>query len=76
MNSFNTPTLFTRRNRPLHTLWLESQAWFCAHELGRLSGHFYDEHCMRKLDPDQYRSVQLLRYGKYQETTMVSESGA
>lgn len=55
MDSFNTPTLFTRHNRPLHTLWLESQAWFCAHELGRLSGHFY---------------------GKYQETTMVSESGA
>lgn len=49
MDSFNTPTLFTHRNRPLHTLWLESQAWFCAHELGRLSGHFYDEHCMRKL---------------------------
>ncbi|WP_230388421.1 hypothetical protein [Pseudomonas putida] len=31
---------------------------------------------MRKLDPDQYRTVQLRRYGKYQETTMVSESGA
>ena len=31
---------------------------------------------MRKLDPDQYRTVQLLRYGRYQETTMVSESGA
>ncbi|BAW25188.1 MULTISPECIES: Bro-N domain-containing protein [Pseudomonas] len=76
MDSLKTPTLFTRHNRPLHTLWLESQAWFCAHELGRLSGHFFDEHCMRKLDPDQYRSVQLLRYGKYQETTMVSESGA
>ncbi|MEC4561565.1 BRO-N domain-containing protein [Pseudomonas inefficax] len=76
MDSLNTPTLFFRHNRPLHTLWLESQAWFCAHELGRLSGHFFDEHCMRKLDPDQYRTVQLLRYDKYQETTMVSESGA
>ena len=76
MDSLNTPTLFSRHNRPLHTLWLESQAWFCAHELGRLSGHFFDEHCMRKLDPDQYRTVPLLRYGKHQETTMVSESGA
>ena len=76
MDSLNTLTLFFRHNRPLHTLWLESQAWFCAHELGRLSGHFFDEHCMRKLDPDQYRTVQLLRYDKYQETTMVSESGA
>ncbi|MGA9660081.1 MAG: Bro-N domain-containing protein [Pseudomonas alloputida] len=76
MTDLYTPTLFTRHNRPLHTLWLESQAWFCAHELGRLSGHFFDEHCMRKLDPDQYRIVPLLRYGNYQETTMVSESGA
>ncbi|NWC84284.1 prophage antirepressor [Pseudomonas putida] len=76
MTDLHTSTLFTRHNRPLHTLWLESQAWFCAHELGRLSGHFFDEHCMRKLDPDQYRTVQLLRYGQYQEATMVSESGA
>ncbi|MGO3986677.1 Bro-N domain-containing protein [Pseudomonas sp. SAS7] len=76
MDSLHKPTLFTRYNRPLHTLWLESQAWFCAHELGRLSGHFFDEHCMHKLDPDQYRTVPLLRYGKSQETTIVSESGA
>ncbi|MEE1890906.1 BRO-N domain-containing protein [Pseudomonas carassii] len=69
-------TLFTRHNRPLHTLWLESQAWFCAHELGRMTGRFFDEHCIRKLDPDQHRTVQLLRYGQYSETTMVSESGA
>jgi len=71
-----TPTLFYRHNRPLHTLWFESQAWFCAHELGRLSGHFFDGHCMRKLDPDQYRAMKLLRYGTCQEMTMVSESGA
>ncbi|WP_205300211.1 Bro-N domain-containing protein [Pantoea sp. Tr-811] len=76
MDSLYTPTLFTRNNRPLNTLWLESQAWFCAHELGRLSARFFDEHCIRKLDPDQYRTVQLLRYGQYQETAMVSESGA
>ncbi|GLO56841.1 hypothetical protein PPUJ20066_28770 [Pseudomonas putida] len=44
--------------------------------LGRLSGHFFDEHCMRKLDTDQHRSVLLLRNGQYQQTTMVSESGA
>ncbi|MGG6353597.1 BRO-N domain-containing protein [Pseudomonas putida] len=76
MTDLQKPSLFIRHNRPLHTLWLESQAWFCAHELGRLSGHFFDEHCMRKLDPDQYRTVPLVRCGKYQETTMVSESGA
>ncbi|WEL54445.1 hypothetical protein PZ739_21800 [Pseudomonas kermanshahensis] len=31
---------------------------------------------MRKLDTDQHRSVPLLRNGQYQQTTMVSESGA
>ncbi|MDD2150968.1 hypothetical protein NPS52_09990 [Pseudomonas putida] len=75
MNSVYTSPLFTRHNRPLHTLWLESQAWFCTHELGRLSARFLDEHCIHKLDPDQYRKVQLLRYGQYQETTMLCESG-
>ncbi|MEN4829773.1 Bro-N domain-containing protein [Pseudomonas sp. P39-UII1] len=76
MDKYYSSTLFTRHNRPLHTLWLESQAWFCAHELGRLSARFFDEHCVRKLDPDQYRNVQLLRYGQCQETMMISESGA
>lgn len=76
MTDLHESTLFTRNNRPLHTLWLESQAWFCAHELGRMTGRFFDEHCIRKLDPDQHRTVQLLRYGQYSETTMVSESGA
>ncbi|WP_028694717.1 BRO-N domain-containing protein [Pseudomonas cremoricolorata] len=76
MTNLHSPTLFTRHNRPLHTLWLESQAWFCARELGRLSGRFFDEHCLRKLDPDQCRVVQLLRYGQCAQTTMVSESGA
>lgn len=61
-NSHYSSTLFTRHNRPLHTLWLETQAWFCARELGRLAGRFFDEHCIRTLDPDQYRTVQLLRY--------------
>lgn len=76
MTDLHTPNLFTRYNRPLHALWLESQAWFCAQELGRLTGHYLDEHCIRKLDPDQHCQVQLLRYGQYKETTMVSESGA
>lgn len=31
---------------------------------------------MRKLDTDQHRSLLLLRNGQYQQTTMVSESGA
>lgn len=75
MTDLHAPTLFTRHNRPLHALWLESQAWFCAHELGRLTGHFFNDQCVRRLDADQHRTVQLLRYGTYRETTMVSESG-
>ncbi|MDG9886596.1 Bro-N domain-containing protein [Pseudomonas sp. GD04058] len=70
------PTLFTRHNRPLHTLWLESQAWFCARELGRLMGRFVDERCIGRLDPDQWRTLRLLRYGREVEALMVSESGA
>lgn len=43
MDNHYSSTLFTRHNRPLHTLWLESQAWFCAHELGRMTGWAYGE---------------------------------
>lgn len=76
MTDHHEPILFYRHNRPLHVLWLESQAWFCALELGRMTGHFFDQHCIRKLDPDQHRKVQLLRFGQYQATAMISESGA
>lgn len=76
MPNHHTPTLFTRHNRPLHTLWLESQAWFHARDLGRLMGRFLDEHAVRKLDPDQTRALSLLQYGEYQNTLMISESGA
>lgn len=76
MTDLHIPTLFTRHNRPLHAIWLEHQAWFCAQELGRLTGYYFDEHCIRKLDPDQHCQVHLLRYGQHQKTTMVSESGA
>lgn len=76
MPNHHTPTLFTRHNRPLHTLWLESQAWFHARDLGRLMGRHLDEHAVRKLDADQTRTLSLLQYGEYLDTLMVSESGA
>lgn len=76
MTDLHDPILFTRHNRPLHALWLESQAWFCARELGRLIGRYLDEHIVRKLDPDQRRTVRLLRYGEYCDTVMINESGA
>ncbi|WP_342624485.1 Bro-N domain-containing protein [Pseudomonas alkylphenolica] len=76
MTDLYEPIRFTRHNRPLHTLWLESQAWFCARELGRLIGRYLDEHIVRKLDADQRRTLSLLRYGEYRDTVMISESGA
>lgn len=76
MPAHYTPTLFTRHNRPLHTLWLDSQAWFCAREFGRLIGRYLDDPIVRKLDKDQHRCVPLLRYGQITNTLMISESGA
>lgn len=76
MTDLYNPILFTRHNRPLHTLWLESQAWFCARELGRLIGRHLDEQLVRRLDKDQHRKLSLLRYGEYRDTVMISESGA
>lgn len=70
------PLRFSRHNRPLHALWLDSQAWFSARELGRLIGRYVDDHIVCKLDPDQQRTLSLLRYGEYRETVMISESGA
>lgn len=76
MKAHYEPTLFLRHNRPLHAIWLESQAWFCVRELGRLMGRYLDDHIVCKLDEDQHKVVSLLRYGDYQEITIVSESGA
>ncbi|UVJ42958.1 Bro-N domain-containing protein [Pseudomonas sp. LS1212] len=70
------PILFIRHHRHLHTLWLESQAWFCARDLGRLLGRHLDERAVRKLDPDQKRTLWLQRYGELHRSLMISESGA
>jgi len=47
-----TPTLFVRHNRILHTLLLESEAWFCVPDLSRLMGCRMGERQIRKLDGD------------------------
>ncbi len=70
------PLSFTRHNRPLHTLWLESQAWFSARDLGRLIGRHLESHALRKLDPDQTRTLPLLYNGEVQQTVMINESAA
>ncbi|MCY1394350.1 hypothetical protein D9M71_92670 [compost metagenome] len=69
------PKVFTRHNRFLHAFMQNNQAWFCAQDLGRLMGKPLNERLTLKLDPDQRRSVCLLKDGKTVETLMVSESG-
>lgn len=69
-----TPIVFTRHNRPLHTLWLESQVWFSARDIGRLIGRHLESHALRKLDPDQTRTLPLLYNGIHQPTVMINES--
>ncbi|MCE6980373.1 phage antirepressor protein [Pseudomonas frederiksbergensis] len=68
-------TLFTRHNIYLHALLVENQAWFCAHDLGRLMGKFLDERMSRKLDADQRQMMFVYAHGAAEERLMVSESG-
>lgn len=75
MTQYFEPTLFIRHGRSLQTLMLESQAWFCLRDLGRLMGYPLNERMTQKLDPDQRRSVWLRSAGQLQETAMISESG-
>jgi prophage antirepressor-like protein len=68
-------TLFTRHNIYLHALLVENQAWFCAHDLGRLMGKYLDERMSRKLDADQRQMMFVYAHGAAEERLMVSESG-
>ncbi|RON06527.1 phage antirepressor protein [Pseudomonas brassicacearum] len=69
------PTLFTRHNIHLHALLVENQAWFCAHDLGRLMGKYLDERMSRKLDADQRQMMLVYAHGAAEERLMLSESG-
>jgi len=68
-------TLFTRHDIYLHALLVENQAWFCAHDLGRLMGKFLDERMSRKLDADQRQMMLVDAHGTAEERLMISESG-
>jgi len=68
------PTTFHRHNRPLRTLLLESEVWFCARDLGRLMGWPLNERTTRKLDADQRRVVTLVNGQGEEEALVVSES--
>ena len=74
MPDSHIPVVFTRHNRPLHALWLESQVWISARDLGRLIGRHLESHALRKLDPGQTRTLPLLYNGEHQPTVMISES--
>lgn len=75
MNEHFEPTRFTRNNRFIHALILESQVWFSVLDLGRLMGFHLDERLTRKLDTDQHRFLWLNYNGEVQKILMVSESG-
>jgi prophage antirepressor-like protein len=44
-------------------------------DLGRLLRLFLDERAVRKLDPDQHQSAQILIHGVIEDTLLISESG-
>lgn len=75
MNEHVELTRFTRNNRFIHALMLESQAWFSVVDLGRLMGLHLDERLLHKLGTDQYRYVWLMHHGNTKKTLLVSESG-
>ncbi|WP_426142905.1 BRO-N domain-containing protein [Pseudomonas sp. DWP3-1-2] len=74
MDALYEPLVFTRHKLPLHALIIERQAWFCALDLGRLMGMFFEQRITRKLDADQRRTVNLRYKGEVQEVQMISES--
>lgn len=53
MEEHYEPLVFTRHNLKLHALVLERQAWFCARDLGRFLGMFFEERITKKLGADQ-----------------------
>ncbi|TDV65860.1 Bro-N domain-containing protein [Pseudomonas sp. LP_7_YM] len=74
MEEHYEPLVFTRHNLKLHALVLERQAWFCARDLGRFLGMFFEERITKKLGADQRRHIPLRYYGEIETTLMVSES--
>ncbi|MDH1261837.1 MULTISPECIES: BRO-N domain-containing protein [unclassified Pseudomonas] len=71
-----TPTVFTRHKRQLRAVLLEDQCWFCAHDLGRLTGFAQlAERVTRNLDDDQHRQAWVRDgNGDYVDELLLSES--
>jgi len=74
-NAYLIPHVFTRHKLHLHALLLENQPWFSARDLGRFLRLHLDDRAVRKLDPDQRQSAQMLIHGSIENTLLISESG-
>ena len=70
------PVIFIRHHRTLRAVVQYGQAWFPLSDLARLMGRSLTERCTQKLDSDQYRTVWLLTKGNWEESLLISESGA
>ncbi|PUB39619.1 BRO family protein [Pseudomonas sp. GV047] len=69
------PTILTRHNLHLHALLVENQPWFCARDLGRLTGLYLDERKVSKFDEDQRQTMEICYHGQPDDMLMISESG-
>lgn len=74
MEQLFEPHVFIRHKLRLHALILERQAWFCARDLGRLMGMFFENRVTHKLAPDERCDLLLNYYGEAKEVRMISES--
>jgi prophage antirepressor-like protein len=74
-DAYLIPHVFTRHKLQLHALLLQNQPWFSARDLGRFLRLYLDDRAVRKLDPDQRQSAQMLIHGRIENTLLISESG-
>jgi prophage antirepressor-like protein len=74
MEQLFEPHVFIRHNLRLHALILERQAWFCARDLGRLMGMFFENRVTNKLAADERCDLLLNYYGEAKAMRMISES--
>ncbi len=74
MEQLFEPHVFIRHKLRLHALILQHQAWFCARDLGRLMGMFFESRITNKFAPDERCDLLLNYYGEAKEVRMISES--
>ncbi|WP_371367353.1 Bro-N domain-containing protein [Pseudomonas sp. QL9] len=71
-----TPSFFLRHHRQLRGVLIDSQAWFVARDLARLTNSHITERVVQRLDADQHRTALLAGLqGDVEKELLVSESG-